>query len=460
VNQTAGRVAGAGAAVVVLAALPLIIGAAGGPQSPPPAAGALSVDLADGADHYTIEVAGPSPAPTGSAVLRDTSGRHTGTVRPRASGTCSPASRRTAFDAGTTPWCLDLSDVAAGRELAGKVVNGGGDALTLTVRRRDAFVPAPLATLLLGLLAGILAALVPRWLRTTVRWLVLSRLVAGAAKPGAAGYVDGLTEWVRRRLKEGAGREAVLAAVHRVTSSGPERARLAREDLRAALGVAIPDHEFTRAAARVAADTTNRIGDFYSGMTELPAHPASEWAAGLARMRQYRTELDNEELRMAAIGHEHDGPAKAAFREAWVRFEALREPDDLPGMEVRLDDLRTAVDRGIAAARTMRGAEDGAAVPYLAAPRGPLEAALVLALRPGRLTGMTWIAGLLTALVLVLALGYAFLTIKQAAYDAKPLFAHRADYLALFSAALASGVGATVLALLGNWRPATGEDDG
>jgi len=458
VNQAAGRVAGAGAAAVVLAALPLIIGAAGGPP-PQPAAGTLGVDLADGADHATIEIPGPSPAPTGRTVLRDTSGRHTGTVQPHPSGSCSPASRRIAFDAGTTPWCLDLRDIAAGRELAGKVVNGSGDTLALTVRRRDAFVPGPLATLLLGLLAGILAALVPRWLRTAVRWLVLSRLVAAAAKPGGPGHIEGLREWVRRRLQRGDGREAVLADVYKVTSSGPERARQAREELTEALDAAKPEHEFTRAAAREAARTTNQITDFYTGTTERAAHPASEWAAGLARLARYRAELANQETRLAKIGAGLSGPAKTALREAWVRFDELGDLDDLPTMEERLDDLRAAVDRGLAGSQTERGPTDGGAVPYVAAPRGPLEAALALALRPGRLTGLTWLARVATWLILALALGYAFLTIKQSAYDAKPLFAHRADYLALFSAALASGVGATVLALLGNWRPATGGDD-
>jgi hypothetical protein len=63
-------------------------------------------------------------------------------------------------------------------------------------------------------------------------------------------------------------------------------------------------------------------------------------------------------------------------------------------------------------------------------------------------------AVLLTAACIVVALAFSFFTTKTAAYDPNLSFGTDADYFALFSAALGSGVAATVLGLVANWRPA------
>jgi hypothetical protein len=49
--------------------------------------------------------------------------------------------------------------------------------------------------------------------------------------------------------------------------------------------------------------------------------------------------------------------------------------------------------------------------------------------------------------------GFAGLTVEQAAYNDKPTFSSFHDYFTLFSAALASGAAAAAISLLAYWRP-------
>jgi hypothetical protein len=193
VTTVPARSVGAGVAVVVLAALPLVVSPSKA-EEPTTAAGTLTIELsgdAGGVDPYVIEVAGPSPAPVRVGTLRDASGRYIATVAPQP-GTCVADSQRVAFPDEHTPWCLQLTSVRAGHELVGTVTNDRGDKLTLTVNRRDGFVPRPLAVLLLGLTAGVLVALVPRWLRAVVRWLVLNRMIDQGGSGPAERRIKGL----------------------------------------------------------------------------------------------------------------------------------------------------------------------------------------------------------------------------------------------------------------------------
>jgi hypothetical protein len=163
------------------------------------------------------------------------------------------------------------------------------------------------------------------------------------------------------------------------------------------------------------------------------------------------------------IDRSYSQPAKEALALAEHRFAELAEPDDLSTLTPRLDDLRDAIDEGLVNTKaSVRGGLDAADVPpsaVLQGRRSPLEALIPMGLSAGKLGAWIWIARVLTGLVLVVALAYAFVTIKQSSYDTKPLFSAAGDYLTLFSAALASGASAAVLALLGNWRPVASEDE-
>ena len=59
----------------------------------------------------------------------------------------------------------------------------------------------------------------------------------------------------------------------------------------------------------------------------------------------------------------------------------------------------------------------------------------------------------MSALLCLAALAYAFVAVKQSAYDAKPLFHSLADYVRLFAAAAGSGAAAVVLGFLAYWQP-------
>jgi hypothetical protein len=76
------------------------------------------------------------------------------------------------------------------------------------------------------------------------------------------------------------------------------------------------------------------------------------------------------------------------------------------------------------------------------------------ALHARLLTLETALGGLSLGLTVLVALGFAGVTVYEAAYAPKTSFAGFPDYFTLFSAALASGVAATVLGLLAYWRPA------
>ena len=250
----------------------------------------------------------------------------------------------------------------------------------------------------------------------------------------------------------------------RVTSSGPSRAHLARQRLQHEIDEAdyVAGHPIVAESRTIAANTENSINDFYSGREELPAHPADQWVAVIRRLTEIRAELDAQTRAIKFIDPGFEEPAEAALAMAEERFAALKKPTDLETMGPRLDALRDAVDEGLVNSRTaLRGASDRQVEPppVPRARRGSLASVIPLGLSAGKLGAWIWIARVVTALLLAIALGYSFATIKQASYDKDDLFFGFADYLALFSAALASGASATVLALLGNWRPVMYDDE-
>lgn len=59
----------------------------------------------------------------------------------------------------------------------------------------------------------------------------------------------------------------------------------------------------------------------------------------------------------------------------------------------------------------------------------------------------------LTGIALVITLAFAGATVLKAVYYTNATFSSGWDYFTLFSAALASGAAASVLSLVGYWRP-------
>jgi hypothetical protein len=461
------RALGASAAIVVLVALPLIIAPAK-EDKPTPVKGALTVELSgdQGAAHpYPIKTSGPEPAPTESATLRNATGEHTGMATP-VGGRCASASSRVAFPGDeVTEWCVELEKIAPGHELTGTLTAGANE-LALTVHRRDGFWMGPALVLLGGFAAGFAVALVPRWLRGLVRWIVLMRMVTdNERRTSEAEKIVGLQDWVAGRKLQGDTRESLIAAVHRVISSGPARAAAARQRLKQAIEAlhALKDHELVKAAGPIANAAGNKITDFFSGGEERKQHPADDWAAALGALADYRADLDDLQRAMGNIEPDLRGPSQRELDAAEEAFKQVKAPDDLTTMAAPLDAVRVAINHGLAETNARirhRRAADGETV----APTAPqphriaLETLIPLGLSAGTLTGWALIAQTATAILVGIALVYAFFTIKQAGYDAKPLFHADSDYLALFSAALASGAAATILGLVGSWRPVPGED--
>jgi|GEM_PF-2900345 hypothetical protein len=468
---------GVPAAVVVLAGLPALIGSsAPAPSAAPaqPAAqAALAVELSGAqgsrSQPYVIELRAPGVPPTRAAILRDATGQHTGEAIP-VTGPCRPNSTPVAFETGEAAWCLRLQDVAVGHELSGTVQDLSGNALTLTVRRRDSFWLVPAVVLLCGLLVGLLAALVPAWLRGHVRGLVLERLLAANDTAQEGARIDGLRDWVVDRERDGQDREAIISAVDRVIAHGPELARLARVGLSLAIDIAAAGGELPEAlkvhAQRRAAPGSPSMDEFYaSDGSRLGEHPAALWRRAIERAAEIRDELAGEALAIAQLPEASRADASGALAAAQERYRRLGSVDQVGRMDDCLDELVAAVGRARAAAAVtpiglVRTAREPAEVVVELATRGALEMVTEPLRSLRTLEGQTFRALLATGVVIALALGYAAVTIWSAVYDSNPLFHAFGDYLALFSAALGSGAAGTVLALIGNWQVTGGARSG
>lgn len=455
------RSLGVPAAIAVLVAINAVFSPPAS-EKPAPRTGALTVALEEPAT--TLKVRAPAPAPDAGteAVLRDDSGKHIGRVV--STGQCDGTPRE-AFPGATGEWCLRLSEIAAGHELTGTIANTAENALTLTVNRRDGFWPLPAALLALGLAVGFLTLLVPTALKRFVRRIVLARLLRRNGDAHQAGVQD-LDGWVKRQLaKPEADPDAILVAVSEMVESGRARAVEARERLRQGLEAAsLGEHPYGQAAAAIAdPEKTNTVTDFYGeDGKRRKDHPADEWLSGLKRLLEYKREIETRAKQIDDhFDPNVDNPAKVELRQARTEFGEAASPDDVERLAPRLDELITAIQDELAkqlpADEQHRRAVGVAGTPGTLAieraPRGVIDTLVPLDLSRGTLAGWTGFARLLTAAVLVLVLLYAVLSVKSSTYDAKPLFDSFNDYLALFSAALGSGVAATVVAMLGYWKP-------
>lgn len=432
------------------------------PVASTPAQGALTVEMAGTRGSVTqpdvIEVRGLGIAPTRASTLRDVTGLHTGRAIPL-STPCKPDSRPVAFATGSTPWCVQLSGIAAGHELSGSVKNADGNTLTLTVRRRDAFWWGPAMVLVAGLLVGLLAIAIPARLRRRVRELVLERLLAANDRAAGRAHIDGLRDWVHKRRADGQDIETIIAAVDRVLTYGPDLAKLARAHLSAALvaaqsAVELPPPLEARATA-LATHESPSIGEFYADDgSKLKVHSADTLATAVTRAAEIGGELAAAQSSIAELPENLAKAAREAFATAQARYVALATPEQVGQMDDCLQTLEDEIARARSAApgpvglvRTSRGVS--AARP---ATRGPIETVSEPAGGVATLGGRTYAALFATALVALLAISYASVSIWSAAYDSKPLFHGFGDYLTLFSAALGSSAAGSVLALVGYWQ--------
>ena len=464
-NGAQSRALGASAALVVLVTLPAVIpGAQPDEPQAKPAEGALVAELTGDegvGEPYILRTQAPSKPPKRLAKLHDAAGTVTATVTPIKSP-CDATKPRTAFSEGVIPWCLKVEGTENGAEVSGVLQSEHGDKLSLTVRSRAAFVPGPCLVLLFGLLIGLAVLVFQPWLRSRVREIVLARMVRRNDAKDAATRIGGLGAWVRERLAAGATVESLIAAVERVAASGPNRGDSARKRLEAQIA-AVPELDAFElvSSAKPLAEAPNEIGDFYaSDGTELDEHPADAMVEAIGQLAALAKALDELDAVLAKIDDEsRAGPAAVVSltREA---LKQARTAVELAPFEERVARVRGKVEEALIAAakpptgpqRAARRAAVSALLPTLKPwQRGPR---IALQLDPGAKERLRTVRAMaLTVFVVVVTLTYAFVSIKHAAYDGKPLFAGFGDNLALFSAALGSGAAATVLALMSDWRP-------
>jgi hypothetical protein len=448
----------AAVAVVALVGLPALVGQ----QASQPAEGNLTVQLTgeQGAgEPYEIALDGHGEPPR-RTTLRDASGQYTGQVTSVPLGRCRPDTTRVAFPDGNRRWCLRLTKVDAGHDLTG-TVGGPEGKLELTVQRRAAFLPYPLLVLIGGLALGILAAWAPQRLRTSVRRIVLERLVKGNAK-GTKGDtpIEGLAAWVEARRKHGEDPDTLIPAVHWAIEHGPAVAGLARTNLAAALdetgaGDEPPPRLHDR-GREIANGQGVEIGDLYAeDGSRLAEHPADLLTEAVRRAVAIQAEIDGRGRQLTGLQSNSDvEEARVALKAAQVQYRELGEPSEVGRMDTVLDSLGRAVARARATAQPSGAALVGAAAEQavMAAPRGAIAQGTVARQGVGALKPRTALALAVTGAIGLAALVYAGLTIWNEIYDPRPTFDAFGDYLALFSAALGSGAAGTVLGLLGYWQ--------
>jgi hypothetical protein len=459
------RALGIPVAVVVLVALPGVVVQATETEEPPAKEAALTVNLqgdqGSSDDPYLFAVTAEGTAPAAAATLKDASGLHTGVVAP-ASGCPTPA--RVAFPDQKQTWCLQMEDVDSGYELTGSATGGdekvGSRPLKLTVNRRDAFWGKPLFFLILGLLAGALVALVKPGLRSPVRRNVLGKQLKDNQGIKGPEHIEGLTEFVGRRLGQGEAVDDLIKKVTGLRENGPAAALAARKELKEVLDgkqAVLAGYALLIAANKEAARTDTRVGDFYGADDTAKPHTASELAAAikaLAENLEYAKKLRGQ---IGELEEEHrKEPLQALVRAEAVAKEAatLVDANRVKGL---LDEARNSIESARAKEAEEVDRQEGEGPEAPAALTGPNPQPSPNAAELGGsdlASSRRWLLAI-TTLTVAAILAFAFFTIKQAAYDPKLTFHSGADYFTLFSTALASAAVGTVILLVGYWFAVT-----
>jgi hypothetical protein len=450
------------AAVGVLVFVPLLVSETTKEAEPPPAREATVALALDTKSPTLVHLAANGAAPkTGKPFkLRDKTGLNTATVKAAEAAKCSDTPKRsTAAEGGTaeTAWCLQLSDIATGKELSGTIKGaaagtGESTALAMTVTRRDAFWGAPLAIMVLGLLAGVVATLAPRF-KKGVQHLRLARLLSQNRKAAAGTQIEGLDGWVRDRLEEHTAVEDVAGIASGLVHEGPGRAQEARDELAGALEaspLANPDKtQFIPAARAIASEEKLLWSDFITPEGKPKEHPAETWTAALGQMEAHQKELDRQKARIAALPESSRATPEKRLREAEFEFAAIDRADGVARMDEPLDALNEAI----------RSAGARAAVPRTAgaeheepAVRGLVPPKAVEALRGAALPAALSVLAVFLVLLAALVAALAVVPVYFTGYDANPTFDSFKDYFTLGAAALASGAAGSALTVLGYWQ--------
>lgn len=458
------RSVGVPASLTVLIGLPFLIATVPAkPEAPAavePFAAALTVeaDSDRGTTYVRVRAVGNQPAKKTSAVLASDDGLERGRVEPSDDEqACQKAAGRTVTHAmeKTTVWCLKLTNLPEHGEVAGTIAGVAQSStepatkLSLKVQRREAFWPDAFWWLGGGLVAGLLVALFVPWLTARVsRGRVGLLLGLNELRP-VRERVKGLRAWADAR-SEDEDDAAVRAEVAKVMSDGPAKARDARSELETALreATALGEHPLKNSARKEARRIGHRVEDFLATDGTSVPHPATALKAAIEALVAHKTRLDELFFEMAEkLKPSCYPPEVGAARLAWARAE---RPDEIPAVGELVDQARYMLDKAVSTEDCLlKGVSAGG----LEASTRSLTfgASAPLSLEAAGLFAVVGVWGLVTLLSVLVAVAFAGLTTYMAAYEAKPTFGSFAEEFALFTAALGSGVAATVLGLLAPW---------
>jgi hypothetical protein len=475
-----------GAAVAIAIAVPLIVIAASGESgapAPKPEETALTVRLAgaEGGDEdafIRLTAVGNPPEQGKLYGLRDTEGLHTASVSsvdPSQQGCVDEDLRATGLEGNgnEAEWCLKLSGVDAGRELAGSVP-GPSTTVALTVTRRHSFWFWPLAALLAGLLVGVLSPFASKRFVSRIRSNQLRDLLSDhdSQTTPATRRIVGLRKWAETLQATGLQTSEVAPVVNTIAKDGPRKAARFREELTNALAESeLPAYLPFRQRARTEAEsTTNDVAHFADATGKPVPHPAATWRAAVIAVDEASNQLKCER---AAIERLPSGLRREPLErlgEACSTYWALTS-SDTTRLAARLAAVRTAVENAQARAdlaslaeevaepfesfelRFVQEPDEGQAglLPVSTPPEHVShEEPAALGVGPFRLDSTKLKAATFAIVGLILLIGG--LTLYQTVYKPNQTFATFWDYFAFVTAAAASGAIGSALGVLAWWQ--------
>jgi hypothetical protein len=208
-----------------------------------------------------------------------------------------------------------------------------------------------------------------------------------------------------------------------------------------------------RGAAKIAdAGRPHAIGDFLGPDGKEVDHPADTWNENLATLEKRESELATMRAQADRLVKScRDDVAPLLYR-AEGAFERVATPTELTDLDEPFNELQGELDEKLKDPSCV----ESRLAPLQAAAFTPREVAGKVrgALQNGQVKAKLTGLALLTGAWILGALIVAFFTIKYANYEAKDTFGTTEDWFALVTAALASGVAATILGLLAPWGAA------
>jgi hypothetical protein len=337
-------------------------------------------------------------------------------------------------------------------------------ALALTVDHRDALRWWPAIAIAAGLLGSVLLTVFVNRLAASIRGNRLDQLLVQNRHATPRNRIVGLEQWVATRRELGDSDETLLAVVAPLTKNGPKKAREQRRQLRLALEQSsLPnDHPLAVSARAEVGRETHQVSDFVDESGNPQVHPADRLRAAIGMMDAFADQLQRleSEITNGLTKRCQEEPMRS-LEQAKTWWQHQSSPDSFDRLAAALGDAEAALyaklnEPGCAQPEAKAAAavrEDLRAVEPAA------SAAMPLALGSAPAVNLFGL-GALTLLSILVALGFAAVTVYIATYDTNATFGTWEDYFKLVSAALAAGAAGTIAGFLAPWGASAPAADG